>query len=711
MTPSSCKVYSAPSSIYGNNRLSRSLSTDYYVDNHPRPSYIGMMIEKDLAKSFPKMAEALLGKAALDTLLDAVTKTACLFFNACSSSIMLFDKEREYLTISRSYNLSDAYLEIVKVGHDQEIAGKVCGEKKPRFVKDIVRLFGELGDDVTAQWARQEGLVSMICAPLIVQDESIGCLNIYYSRMQESFEEFNELNFFTRLAALSIEHHRLLSDSEVKTRMFSVLGDVGLHIASCFDINEIARVFLSTAIRITNSDVGAIILVDRRRMVVVDAFEYDAKDAQPRRYRSSARLHDGISGEIIRTQKPVVIPDLRDYPNVNPVALEKGRRAVIGLPLVVRGRIIGILYVDSGIPREFGKEEVEYLVLLCNYASVAIENAKLYEVLTREAEQFAVLYDVGKSFISTLDFDQLLNNILTRLTVYFGTLNLAVFLVDAEKSELRLRAYINYPEEVKNLRIKIGETGIAGHVAGTRMMYYASDVSKDPYYVKGVNDAKSEICFPLIVGERLIGVLDLESAEMERFKEDDINLLSTLSTEIAIALDNSRLYEEMKTMSLTDPLTGLPNRRSFELFVDTEARRAERYHRAFSVLMIDFDNFKSYNDRYGHGAGDEVLKKFGRLMKNSTRDVDFLGRYGGDEFVAVLTESDAGLAREVAERMRKVIEAQNTEPKVTLSLGVATYPADSLRKEELLNLADQACYEAKQQGGNRVNFAEKDISK
>lgn len=660
------------------------------------------MIEKDLTRTFPKMADALLGKVALDSLLDAVTKTACSFFNASSSSIMLFDKEKTCLTIVRSCNLSEAYLKAVKVGRDQEIAGKVCSDKKSRFVKDIGRFFEELGDELTVQWAKKEGLVSMVCAPLVVQDEAIGCLNLYYSEIKESFTEFNALDFFTRLAALSIEHHRLLSDIEVKTRMVAVLGEIGLRITSSFDINEIARVFLSTAIRVTNCDTGAIILVDRQRKRVVDAFEYDSQEGGPRRYRSSARLAEGISGEILRNEKPVIVPDLLEYPGANPVALEKGRRAVIGLPLIVRGRIVGILYVDAKIPREFSREEVEYLALLCNYASVAIENAKLYESLTREAEQFAILYDVGKTFISTLDFDKLLNNILSRLTVFFGTLNMAVFLADEGKNELKLRAYMNYPESMKNLRIKIGGTGIAGHVAGTRMMYYAPDVAKDPYYVRGVEEAQSEICFPLIIGERLIGVLDVESAEINRFTEDDINLLSTLSTEIAIALDNSRLYEEMKTLSLTDPLTGLANRRSFELFLDGEARRAERYHRPFTLLMIDFDNFKSYNDRHGHAAGDEVLKKFGRLMKNSTRDVDFLGRYGGDEFVAILTETEVGLAGEVAERMRQVIEAQTGEPRVTLSIGIATYPSDSAERGELLRLADRACYEAKQQGGNRV---------
>ncbi|MEO0206874.1 MAG: GGDEF domain-containing protein, partial [candidate division WOR-3 bacterium] len=119
----------------------------------------------------------------------------------------------------------------------------------------------------------------------------------------------------------------------------------------------------------------------------------------------------------------------------------------------------------------------------------------------------------------------------------------------------------------------------------------------------------------------------------------------------------------------------------------------------------DFDNFKNYNDKFGHSAGDNILQRFSALMKEAIRDVDFLGRYGGDEFIAVLPETDSNFALVVGERIRKKIESENLDPPVTLSIGISVFPKDSKEKQKLIDLADNACYESKQMGGNRVNFA------
>jgi diguanylate cyclase (GGDEF)-like protein len=669
------------------------------------------MAVDELYKNLTIITESILEKRSLERVFDAITKTACTFFNASASSIMLFDKNNEYLKIARSYNLSPEYLKVVKVHKDEEVAGKVCQTKKPRFIKSVIDLFKNVEDDFTVEWANKEGLVSLMCAPLLLKDEPIGCLNIYYRRRKEAFEDLSALDIFTRMAALSIEYSKLIHQSEEKTEILTVLGEVGLHLTSLLDINEIMKVFLSTAILITKSDAGGLILIDEKKQKVVDAYEYSQGADTPARYKSSARLNKGISGEILRTKKPVVISDMSKYNNANPTTVEKKRAAVAGIPLIAREKLIGILYVDSYKPREFTKSEIDYLGILCHQAAIALDNTLLYKTITREAQEMALLYEVSQSFISTLNFDQLLKNILQRLKNTFGYLNLAIMLIDEEKNELYPRSYINYPDRIKNLRFRIGKDGITGHVAGTKHMYYSPDLLKDPYYKSGADEAKSELCFPLMIGDRLIGVLDVESPEYDGFTKDDINMLSGLSAQIAIALDNSQLYEKAKTLSLTDPLTLLPNRRSFDLFIDSETKRAGRYHRPFAVLMIDFDNFKDYNDAFGHPAGDKILQIFSKLMKDTIRDVDFLGRYGGDEFICVLPETDRTFALEVAERMRKIIAAQKIEPNITLSIGIASFPQDSNNKDTIIRLADQACYEAKQLGGNCVNFASEERSK
>jgi diguanylate cyclase (GGDEF)-like protein len=485
--------------------------------------------------------------------------------------------------------------------------------------------------------------------------------------------------------------------------MVTALGEIGLLLTSSFNTDEIVRVFLTTAVSITNADTGRLVLIDESKQKVVDAFEYIRGKDAPGPCKQAINLTEGVSGKILKTRRPVVISNLNRNDNLNPTERKLG--AIAGVPLIARGRMLGVLYVGSSSLREFTKNDINYLATLSGQASIAINNTLLYSRISREAQEMALLYEVSQSFISTLDFDQLLVNILHRLKETFGYLNLAIMLVDEEKQELYPRSYINYPEKVKDLRFRIGRDGITGHVAATKKMYYSPDLSKDPYYVVGVEEAKSELCFPLMIGDKLIGVIDVESPQIDGFTQDDINLLSSLSAQIAISLENARLYETARKLSLTDPLTALPNRRNFDMFINAEIKRSERYHRPFSILMIDFDDFKNYNDQFGHIAGDKILQRFSQLMKETIRDVDFLGRYGGDEFVAVLPETDHTFALEVAERMRKKIASQGIKPNITLSIGIASFPQDAKDKKNLTELADQACYEAKQLGGNCVNFA------
>jgi len=663
------------------------------------------MGEKEWAGTFVDIAEQLLEKNTLESVFDTIARTACSYFNASASSIMLFDQGREYLTIARSYNLSPEYLKVVKVQRGEEIAGKVCDTKKPRIVYDAVSLFTDLKADFTIQWIQKEGLISLVCAPLLLKDEAIGALNIYFRYPLRSFDDETHLDFFTKLAALAIEHSRLIEESQNKTRMFSILGDIGLALTSSFNIVEIMKNFLSTATEITNADAGSLILLRDSHPGTSISYDYIDGMKEPDIHQSSTQHETGFFKEITRTKKNLVIPDISASISVDLSDFGKKEGALLGIPLLSKEKPMGILYVYTRRPRLFSKEETDYLTILCSHAAVALENSRLYDTIAREAKETAILYEISQSFISSLDFDKLLDNILKRIIDTFGYLNLAVFLVAEEKQELKMRSYINYPEYVQNMKIKIGENGITGHVAATKEIYYTPDVRKDPYYIKGVKEAMSEVCFPLLIGDRVIGVLDVESPELDGFSPDQIKLLSTLSAQIAIALENSRLFEEATKMSLTDPLTGLPNRRSFEMTLNNEIKRSDRYRRSFAVIMVDYDNFKVYNDKFGHPAGDEILKRFSQLMKESIRDVDFLGRYGGDEFVMVLPETETIFAGEVADRMRKKIAAQALDPPVTISIGIATFPKDTRDRNELIRLADQASYESKQFGGNRISYA------
>jgi diguanylate cyclase (GGDEF)-like protein len=223
----------------------------------------------------------------------------------------------------------------------------------------------------------------------------------------------------------------------------------------------------------------------------------------------------------------------------------------------------------------------------------------------------------------------------------------------------------------------------------------------------------SFICVPLrIKGREVIGVLNAHKSDPQGFSSGDLDLFQAVANQVASALENAQLYQRTKELSARDDLTGLFNRRNFFETLEKEVQRARRYRRALSLILLDMDDFKGYNDTYGHLRGDEALKALARLLLASTRRADIVARFGGEEFVVLLPEINAQGATVVAEKIRTAVEqhpfpGRDTQPggRLTVTLGVATYPTDSKDGLELVDLADRAMYLGKQQGRNRVSVS------
>lgn len=220
----------------------------------------------------------------------------------------------------------------------------------------------------------------------------------------------------------------------------------------------------------------------------------------------------------------------------------------------------------------------------------------------------------------------------------------------------------------------------------------------------------SMICEPVIVADVVKGIIHLDSMKNNAFDEEDLSFVRFIAGEIALALERSLIYEEVKNLSVIDSLTGLFNRRKMEEDLENEILRCERYKREFSVFMIDIDWFKKYNDYHGHQKGDDLLKEIGSIFLKNLRKVDKVYRYGGEEFLVLLPETNKRNAIIVAERLNRIIaqkkfegeEESQPSGKITISIGLSSYPLDGLRKDEIIKAADSALYRAKSHGRNRI---------
>ena len=291
----------------------------------------------------------------------------------------------------------------------------------------------------------------------------------------------------------------------------------------------------------------------------------------------------------------------------------------------------------------------------------------------------------------------------------------SLMLADPAGEELTIRASRGIPEEiVRSARVRSGE-GIAGYVFATGEPVMLGDLGKDPRFSHLVPNDQivSSLSVPILAQNRTIGVINVSSTgRREPFTENDLRLLVLLAGQAAAAIQNSQMLAELQSLADTDGLTGLFNRRYLDKVLKIECQRAIRYGHPLSALLMDIDDFKNYNDTYGHLEGDDILRELAELIRRGVRATDIPGRYGGEEFLVLLTHTDFEGAKIAAERLRKQIENHTFRvesqdgKKLTISGGVATGYRTYLTPEALIALADAALLRAKSTGKNRIYAAE-----
>lgn len=249
-------------------------------------------------------------------------------------------------------------------------------------------------------------------------------------------------------------------------------------------------------------------------------------------------------------------------------------------------------------------------------------------------------------------------------------------------------------------------------IRDTQQCIFTGDIANSPASscVPAGCNMKSLICSPVAVKGKVVGIIHLDSLEKDAFDEEDKRFVEQLADAISTAMERALEHSKIKNLSVEDGLTGSFNRRKLDEDIDSEIIRARRYQEVFSVLMIDIDWFKRYNDSHGHGKGDELLKGVVALFRRYLRAADKMYRYGGEEFSVLLPRTDKAEAFTVAEKLQEIIartpfegeRESQPEGKITVSIGVAAYPWDGNNRDELLKSADSELYRAKKTGRNRV---------
>lgn len=322
--------------------------------------------------------------------------------------------------------------------------------------------------------------------------------------------------------------------------------------------------------------------------------------------------------------------------------------------------------------------------------------------LAARLRELSLLFDITRSLNSTLELDELLGRLTEMVATTLGFDGFAVLLVDSEQRQLHLRAAHGVLPRGQHVgdRIAVEESGACGEAwtNGELVLQRCAPVG---------SRNGSVLAVPMEHKGQVVGVLQFTRQIVDGFTNDEIKLVGSIAGQAALAIANARLYEQTLALTITDPLTGVYNRRHLFRHLEMELRRAERYLDPVTVAMLDIDHFKQLNDHWGHAAGDTVLQQVARVLTRHVRRVDTVARFGGEEFCIVLPRLAREDSLEVAEKLRLAIEAMELQvgPRrignLTISVGVATYPRDGTEAVGLINAADAALYASKRGGRNR----------
>lgn len=394
------------------------------------------------------------------------------------------------------------------------------------------------------------------------------------------------------------------------------------------------------------------------------------------------------------------------------VAKNFSSESEIVLPLIANEKKLGALIFSFDTYHKFSAEEISICEQASNLIALAFEKFLAMEQAQRRAYTSETLRKASVVVTETLETGEVIDRILDQLKQVISYDSASIQLLDGNELVIVGCSGFADPENVNGMRFPIPGDNPNSIVISTGKSQIFSDLSKlfTSFSGSEYERFRSWLGVPLIVQDRIIGLLSIDSSEPNDFTEEDATLALAFANQVSVALENTRLFSEAQTQAITDSLTGIYNRRGLFQVGDFEITRARRIGRPFSTLLLDIDHFKRVNDHYGHAVGDQALRSLAERCRTGSRNVDLVGRYGGEEFVILLTETHLEAAHMVAERLRQSImdapfQTDAGPLRITISIGVAEANEDETLKE-LIQRADMALYEAKNKGRNCVVVSE-----
>ena len=501
--------------------------------------------------------------------------------------------------------------------------------------------------------------------------------------------------FLANFAAFAVERVFKLRQMQRQADQLHELAALGAKLARVNNERSLCEIAAKRIQESMDYDVCGIYLLDGVRFVheAVAARDGFPQTEIPEKGARVIAEGPGVNRWVLQHGEPAFIPDVSKDPLYDGTC--ETIRSYIAIPIHGRKGTIGVIYTACQRLAAFGDQDLGILSAVASHLATALSALRRRNALNRIfafGQHLAVASTESQAITRTQDFlveqfDFLLSSIL--MLQEDGALR--VDAVGGAYSETPIRKGWKTTED----------SGVVGWVARNKQSTMVVDVSKDDRYFEAFPDTNSELAVPILFNNNLMGVINIESPQVGFFDDEDRRLIEVVANHLAIALSNISSQADLREQAVRDPLTGLFNRHYFNSIIASELSRSDRYERPLSLMMVDVDGFRVINNKLGHLQGDEVLKNVARMLEKNVRDADCVIRYGGDEFLIFMPETNGqGDAQLVADRLRQeigsVLEGTGAdELGLSLGLSIGIYsrrPRESKTLEEILEEVDQRMY-------------------
>jgi diguanylate cyclase (GGDEF)-like protein len=408
----------------------------------------------------------------------------------------------------------------------------------------------------------------------------------------------------------------------------------------------------------------------------------------------SSQVDPALLHEIAQTSLDRAHPAVREMP---------GGGWLAAAPLKTRQRQLGVLLLfDAEGPS--APPEPDLLEAVGKQIGSGLENVRLYAELRASSQRAEVLNRITSTLTSGLELKTVVPPFARELKTLEPFDRFACGFVNDTGDYIEM---VGFPEDaawgIGSVLPVVGSG--PGSVVLNNRPFVQKDLVHNHRFIEDMRlleeGLRSYALLPLNSRGRGIGVLGLASQQSDAYDDDTLARLQPLADSVALAFENVRLFQKTRELSITDEVTPLHNFRHFHQILDRELKLVDRYKSVLSLVFVDLDRFKPINDQYGHLRGSRTLREVGFLIRAAVRETDYPARYGGDEFVVVLPQTDHVAAQALAEKLRNLIEShtflqeEGINARLGVSLGIATYPLEAQTKESLIRLADKRMYDDK----------------